>query len=163
MKPVRHLAAVVTALVTLFALYRFCFVPYSVNKLTKRYEAATAAALGGNRGASMFVRSELPRVMRAMKQTPENADLHVLAGINLTQDGRYSEAIEIFTAALRYDQRPEIYFNLGTALMRLGREVEGLENLVKATKFNVSMIDRIKDPELRKRVISRLPRINVVW
>ena len=65
-------------------------------------------------------------------------------GNRLYREGRYAEAVEAYEAALRGgDASPELHYNLGTALLRLGR-FEDAEQRFRAA------LDAV-DPELRER------------
>ncbi len=63
--------------------------------------------------------------------------------------GRYAEAVEAYQAAIRDgDTSPQVHYNLGTALLQLGRYREAQEQLQRA-------LEGI-DPELRQRAYYNL-------
>lgn len=63
--------------------------------------------------------------------------------------GRYAEAVEAYRAALADgDERPELQYNLGTALLRLG-EYEAAQGHLEAALADV-------EPELRQRALYNL-------
>ena len=65
------------------------------------------------------------------------------------REGRYAEAVEAYRAALaRGRASPELHYNLGTALLQLGRYAEAEQHLREAL--------RAADPELRHRAYYNL-------
>lgn len=70
-------------------------------------------------------------------------------GNRLYREGRYAEAVEAYEEALRDgDTSPELHYNLGTALLRLGRYDE-------AGQYLQSALEGI-DPDLRRRSLYNL-------
>jgi Ca-activated chloride channel family protein len=70
-------------------------------------------------------------------------------GNRLYREGRYAEAVEAYHEALRDgDASPELRYNLGTALLRLGRYEE-------AGQYLQSALEGI-DPDLRRRSLYNL-------
>ena len=65
--------------------------------------------------------------------------------------GRWREAIDIYTRALRVDQRPEIYFDRGLARQRLGETDAAVADMATAARFNPFLVEQL-DGELRPRV-----------
>ena len=64
-------------------------------------------------------------------------------GNRLFLEGRYAEAVEAYRDALADGETPRLHYNLGTALLRLGRHDEA-ERHLRAALGNV-------EPELRQR------------
>jgi Ca-activated chloride channel family protein len=70
-------------------------------------------------------------------------------GNRLYREGRYAEAVEAYQAALAAGKTsPELHYNLGTALLRLGRYDEAQQALAEALSG--------VDPELRNRALYNL-------
>ncbi|HEY8484615.1 MAG TPA: tetratricopeptide repeat protein [Longimicrobiales bacterium] len=70
-------------------------------------------------------------------------------GNRLYREGRYAEAVEAYRAALASGRAsPELHYNLGTALLQLGRYAEAERHLREAV--------RAADPELRHRAYYNL-------
>jgi len=60
----------------------------------------------------------------------------------------------IYTQALRYDRRPELYFNLGQTQIDGGNVREGVRNLITACIYNPAYLDEIgtHHPEVLRAV-----------
>jgi tetratricopeptide (TPR) repeat protein len=70
-------------------------------------------------------------------------------GNRLYREGRYAEAVEAYQAALAAGKTsPELHYNLGTALLRLGRYDDAQQQLGQALSG--------VDPELRNRALYNL-------
>lgn len=70
-------------------------------------------------------------------------------GNRLYREGRYAEAVQAYQAALASGKTsPELHYNLGTALLRLGRYEEAQQELGQALSG--------VDPELRNRTLYNL-------
>ena len=75
----------------------------------------------------------------------------LLYGANCEILGRWKEAADAYTRALRIDQRPEIYSNRGLVLLQLGRADAAVADLATAARFNPTSSINV-DGELRPRV-----------
>jgi len=64
---------------------------------------------------------------------------------------RWQEAVDVYTRALRIDQRPELYFNRGLDHLRLGETDAAVADIATAVRFNPYLVEHI-DGELRARV-----------
>jgi tetratricopeptide (TPR) repeat protein len=65
--------------------------------------------------------------------------------------GNRREAIAVYQSALRYDRRPELYYNLGQTQLEDGQTGSGLRNLITAVIHDPVYLDEISDhqPEVR--------------
>lgn len=72
-----------------------------------------------------------------------DASLLMLLAANLRFIGRNNQAVLIYREAMRIDRRPELYLNLGQALVETGHDAEGLQFLIKACLYNPEYEDDI--------------------
>ncbi|HSP16197.1 MAG TPA: hypothetical protein VLV78_15730 [Thermoanaerobaculia bacterium] len=80
-----------------------------------------------------------------------DVDYPLLLAANATLLGRRDEAVQHLDEALRLDNRPEVYFNRGSALLALGRIDEAVRDFAIAVDFDSGLLTEI-DGNLRDRV-----------
>ena len=85
--------------------------------------------------------------------------LYVLEADNEDLLGRREASIDALRRALTIDQRPELYFQIGTLLVELGRMDEAVENYVMGTRIRRSSTLNIPSPEAERRVRLRLEEL----
>jgi tetratricopeptide (TPR) repeat protein len=72
----------------------------------------------------------------AMRQNPNNEDVHYDLGLALARQGKVDEAIQQYNEALRiFPSYVEAHNNLGNLLMRAGRTEEGIQHFETALKI----------------------------
>ncbi len=91
---------------------------------------------------------DLERVARGRRLDPS---WYLLYAGNCETLQLWSEATDTYTRALHIDVRPEIYFQRGLVMFRLGRMDAAVADMATAVRFNPNMLDGI-DGELRARV-----------
>jgi tetratricopeptide (TPR) repeat protein len=104
---------------------------------------------------TVLTRENLEKLEPCRRDVPWNVNLHMLAGANYAARDQHEEAVRMYEDALRYDHRPEIYFNLGVELLKLGRTEESIEPLTIACGIKSSMVNEIPDP-IRSQIIARV-------
>lgn len=142
-------AAVVAACV---AVYYLCILPYRANielrELTRR--SALAQKVDQQR-AVILARANLADLDRIAPGRRLDAAWYMLYGSNLEIFDRLPEAAEAYTAALRIDDRPELYVNRATVYLHLGRTDAAVSDLATAVRFDPAILNSI-DGDLRPRV-----------
>jgi len=104
---------------------------------------------------TVLTRENLEKLEPCRREVPWNVNLYMLAGANYSAREQHEDAVRMYEDALRYDHRPEIYFNLGAELLKLGRTDESLEPLTIACGIKSSMVNDIPDP-IRSMIIARV-------
>lgn len=155
MRVFRIASSILVGFAALMAIDGLCIVPYRCNQITKVGETAVTAALSGNPSAQLFLRDQAPIFDRCIARQPENVELELLRGTTQSLFGDYEGALANYQRALRYDRRPEIYFDIGGAMLRLRRTEEAIDSYAIAVRFNPGLLGRISDPLIRSRVETR--------
>ena len=151
----RSVVAIVRAVAVVaagIAIYFLCVLPYRANvemrELTKR--SMLAQSVDEHR-AVIVARSNLADLDRIARARRLDAAWYMLYGSNLEILDRLPEAADVYTAALRIDDRPELYVNRAMVYVHLGRMDAAVADLAKAARFNPQALYEL-DGDLRKRV-----------
>jgi hypothetical protein len=150
----RNAAALAIVVVAAFALHRIVIVRWHCNNIEGAVNRATDAPL---------VRSDDYRVRQAAERNvalatecldrcKTDVNLAVLTAANFMMLGRDDAAVPLYERALKYDQRPEIYFALAAAQSNLGMREAALQNAVAGADFaGLDGLAEIPDGTLRWR------------
>jgi tetratricopeptide (TPR) repeat protein len=95
---------------------------------------------------------------RCLEHIPNDVSLRMDAAACALMLGNTDEAIEHYRAALKLDQRPEIYLNLGTALYNSGRRQEAVVAFARLYAFATFMVNYDSSlPWSGERVVDLVP------
>jgi len=135
-----------------FAVHRLCVIPFRDNLVMRDVEARMAIVenVDSFRAVSLarLNLGDLDRVARSRRLDPA---WYLFYGANCEILERWQDASNAYTRALAIDQRPELYFNRGLVMLRLGRIDQATADMTRAVRFNPFFIDQISG-ELRARV-----------
>jgi tetratricopeptide (TPR) repeat protein len=136
-----------------FGVWWLCIAPYRAvrTELEVAQRSARAVDAGDPPRAAILARAnigELEHIAAARRLEPS---WYVLYAGNCELLERWQEAVDLYTRALRIDQRPELYFNRGLDRLRLGETDAAVADMATAARFNPFLLDHI-DGELRARV-----------
>lgn len=107
-------------------------------------DAAVAMAkleIAAGQGSAAGQDAALATLEEALRSSPENAVLLDTSGVLLAQGGRFGEAQQRFTQALRWtpepdvDRRGEIELHLGSAMLALGDAAGAMRELATAVRL----------------------------
>ena len=149
------------------ALDCLCIKPYRCNLIEQRGEARTSAdweiTLQTNHPwrAMVGARRSLDLITPCLDDCSANVGMLMLAGANYRILHRYDEAAEAYRRALRYDRRPEIYFNLGQTEVAAGQREQAVADLVMAGRSG-GYTNYIDDPLIQAEVERRLAAIHPI-
>lgn len=157
----RRAAAVTIILAAGYAFYAFCVVPYQCNVLRKSLTHSTAEAFArrDTPEAAVVGRRNLAAISRCRVPTCRDLDTEMIAAANYRIIGRDADAAQLYRDALRFDRRPEIYYNLANTELAMGRREAAIADFVRASIFNPWLIRDINDGQARAEVLERLVRL----
>lgn len=127
-------------------------VPWGCNVTTKEMEAAMTEALRGNPQARAYLVANTGKAERCRKHVRHDQSLNVAVASAYSLTGRSAEALAVYEDALRYDRRPEIYFNIGGIYLKTGYSEKAFDNFLTAARFNPGLADRISGDTMKSRV-----------
>ena len=146
------LARVAAVVAAAFAIDRLCVRPYRGAAVeTEVQQRSTIAEAVDHQRAVILVRENLHDLNRVAPDRRLAPSWYMLYGGNLELVDRWREATDVYTRALAIDHRPEIYFNRGLGLLRLGQLDASIADMATAARFNPLLLEQI-DGELRARV-----------
>lgn len=127
---------------------------WSVARLTVdpwRCSCAEASAL--RRTASLIdqqqtvrlpiARSNIDMLLGCHDRYPHRIGAEMILAANYRFAGRPAMAVQIYSDALRWHKRPELYLNLGEALIEAGHEKEGVKTLRRAAVYNPTFVAEV--------------------
>jgi hypothetical protein len=134
----RKAAAALILVAGALSIYRVCVVPYICSQTERQVEirTETAARFAATRGGRELAERNLARLQECFEGDTTNVNLYMLAAANQRVLGHDHDAALLYQQALRYDQRPEIYLNLGV-VQAATKDPEGaVRSLVMAGNFS---------------------------
>jgi len=90
----------------------------------------------------------LTKLEPRLRWFPFSHQAQVVAGNLAIDAGKNQLGLRYFSRALALDERPEIRFDVGVALLLVGERQAGLAHLVQAVKLNPATLRRVTDAEL---------------
>lgn len=144
-----RIAAVIAAAIGIYAL---CVVPYRANMLLAVVDRRSTLAESANPSrAAELAHENLRDLDIARPGVRLDPNWYLLYGANCETLGRWDEAASVYTAALRIDQRPEIYVSRGLVMLQLGKLDAAEADLTRAARFNPNVLNQLGG-DLRDRV-----------
>jgi tetratricopeptide (TPR) repeat protein len=121
--------------------------PYRCNRLEK---AATASLMEMERGSlnrlqvAPLARKNIERLQQCLSTCPDDVGMIMVLAGSYRFLGNPERAVSLYRYVLRYEQRPEVYFNLGMSLIEAGGDREqAVENLKLAAIYDPSYLKDI--------------------
>jgi len=134
------------------AIYYLSIVPYRDNLVLGAVEYRSMLAESGKAPRTIAAAQrnlhDLDGAERSRRLDP---NWYLLYGANCELIGRWRDAADVYTRALRIDNRPELYVSRGLALLHLGHTAEAEADLAAAARFNPDVLNDL-DGDLRERV-----------
>jgi len=146
------LLSVLFLIVATIAIYYLSIVPYRDNLVLGAVEYRSMLAESGKAPRTIAAAQrnlhDLDGAERSRRLDP---NWYLLYGANCELIGRWRDAADVYTRALRIDNRPELYVSRGLALLHLGHTAEAEADLAAAARFNPDVLHDL-DGDLRERV-----------
>jgi tetratricopeptide (TPR) repeat protein len=157
MRPLRIVAAIVIGAAAFAAIGRVAYQPWRCSVMRRSLEPATLRLWERH---DLLVASQA-RENAAMARacvgiTPYDSAQYMLAAANDRLSGNIVTAAAMYETALRFDRRPEIYFDLGLMQLDLARTADAEESFVQAGSFDPYTILEIPPDDVRNRVMQRV-------
>lgn len=152
--PFRIAAALLIAGAAVAAVYRIAYLPWRADVERKSLEAITLAlwerqpTFAAVRARQNIAAAEVYLDMRGI----HNTGLYMATAANYRLVEDFDHAAAMYYEALRFDRRPELYYNLGITEVSRGRRQQGIDILIRASMFNPFFIQDITDGEVRSKV-----------
>jgi tetratricopeptide (TPR) repeat protein len=157
MAVVRVALAMIVLSAAAYAVRSWVYAPFQCNRAEKQAELATEWAEKHSesfRGVEVG-RQTIERMKHCIDVCPTSVDAYMVAAANDFILERLPEAIGNYEAALRYDRRPEIYYELGLAYLEAGQRERATSALFVWNLFYGQHTQVIPDPVVRADVETR--------
>jgi tetratricopeptide (TPR) repeat protein len=152
--PIRIAAALMIAGVTIFAAYRLTYLPWRADVERKSLESITLALWERQPTfAAVRARQNVAAARTYLdRRGIHNTGLYMTAAANYRLLDDFDGAAAMYYEALRFDRRPELYYNLGLTEVNRGRRQQGVDILIHAGMFNPFFIQDITESDVRNKV-----------
>jgi tetratricopeptide (TPR) repeat protein len=131
---------------------RCCILPFLCNRQVRVVQRRTQAAMDyAAVRAAVIARENIERMNRVIGGCSTDVNAQLLFAANAKLIGDTQGQFEHLDAALKIDQRPELYYDRGMASLALGRVDAAVKDLATAARFNPTLIEDLSG-ELRTRV-----------
>lgn len=152
----RFLASISLGMV---AVWRWSVLPLQFEIALPGFEQATRRALKlPESEAAVLARRTLDELRRHRRVGKRDIRFAMLAAVNERIRNQLSAARDIYTQALKYHQRPELYLNLALIEHDLGDTEKATSNLARALRFAPEMSTQLEDSHFLRRAIRVLRR-----
>ena len=142
-------AAVVAACLALDWLF---ILPFRGNLVLRGVtQRSTVAQSADPQRSVILARANIDALTRAARGHELDPAWYMLYGANCEILGRWPEAADAYSRALRIDDRPEIYVNRGLVYLHLGRTDAAVSDMATAARFNPFVLEQLNG-DFRKRV-----------
>lgn len=142
-----------------WAFYAWVVRPLSCNWTVNQLRARTEQTrqIAETYRQTVAARTNLNDLLRIESKCCTSVLVPVLEAENDDILGQKEDALAALRRALTVDQRPELYFNIGTLLVELGRMDEAVEAYLTSARIRPD--DHIPSPEADARVKQKLREI----
>src|SRR5438552_2744965 len=129
MLPIRVFSAFVIAVTCGLAVHRLCYLPWRADVERKSLETITLAlwerqpTFAAVRARQNVAAAEVYLDMRGI----HNTGLYMATAANYRLLEDFDHAAAMYYEALRFDRRPELYYNLGITEVSRGRRQQGID------------------------------------
>lgn len=136
---------------------RFAYDPLvsEAKKLQVQARTEEAMNLGEPFRSAPVARDNLSTIAQYLAKRPGDVDYLMMRAANQRVLGDFEDARATYQEALRYDRRPELYYELGSTDLRLGRRDEGVDALFQAALFSRTYLDSLT-PDVAAEIKARL-------
>jgi O-antigen ligase/polysaccharide polymerase Wzy-like membrane protein len=117
---------------------RFAWDPFVCEAKKLQLQARTNAALDASDAfsAAPIARDNIASAGECLTKRRGDIDLLMIRAANDRVLGNFDDARATYLEALRYDRRPELYYELGTVDLQRGHRAEGVDELFQAVLFS---------------------------
>lgn len=155
---IRAVIVLVVAAFCVWAMFAFVKPPLTCNQSLNELRVQTnqTSETSDSYKLALLARQNLEQLRRLEGPCRANVRLYMYEAENEDALGRKEAALAALQRGLQIDQRPELYHNIGTLLVELGRMDEAVENYVTAARLLPEDMENIDSPEAQRRVRERI-------
>jgi len=164
MHAVRWLGAGLVATLAAYTVYGLAWKPLRCN-ITKERVQSDALRMWNRPDAPQVAtkaRDAIVEMERCIVACPTDIDMYMTRALNDRLIGRFEHAEDMYREALKYDRRPELFFNLGIVQLEMKQRQAAIITLTKACSFEIRFADAIPDLSVREEVVSAVQQQRAV-
>jgi hypothetical protein len=155
---IRIVCVIATLGLSTVAIYRLAWLPYQCNVFEKRAEQLGPKLVNDadSLRTAAIARRTIEQMERCVAVCPTDVDLYMIIGYYDGILGRMQHASATYTEALKYDRRPELFFDLGATRLDMNQRDAAIESFTRGCMFNRFLSAEIADPGIRDAVLRRV-------
>lgn len=156
MRAIRWLAAGVVAAFAAFAVYGLAWQPFRCNVMDNRLQRLADEIFDLPNGLTVMMeaRQAIAIMQQCIAACPTDVDMYMTLAAHDRVLGRLQHAADMYGQALKYDRRPELFFNLGVVQLEMNQRDAAIVTLTTACSFDIRYADDIPDPNVREAVLT---------
>jgi len=143
----RMALAVLAVAASVFAAYHWCWRRYRCEVVKEESAARVKSAYQYPVAMRIEIaRAVIPSLRQCADYDPGDFRAPFLLGSAAAAAEQNEMALSNYESALRLNERPEIYANIGLLQLELGRAEDARRNLTRAAIFNTAILASISEP-----------------
>jgi O-antigen ligase len=158
-RAIAALLAIVAIAGAVWIAKRFAYDPFVCEGKKLQLQARTEQAMnsGDTYRIAPIARANLATIADCLRRREGDVDFLMMRAANDRLLGNHEDARASYQEALRYDRRPELYYELGCTDLQLGRRDEALDTLYQAVLFSRTYLESLS-PDVVDALNARLGR-----
>ena len=158
MTAIRWIVALVVVAFAAYAIYFMAYEPCACDIVNKRVQSRAVLLFDLPAGPAVAreAKQGIAAVQRCLDTSQMSVDLYMTVAANDRLLGRFQHAADMYSEALKYDRRPELYLNLGIMQLQANQREAGIVSLTQACRFDINLANAIPDPAIADIVVKRV-------
>jgi tetratricopeptide (TPR) repeat protein len=150
LKSIRGIAIALVVAAGLILLRCFCWDPLICSHVERNTRLSSLHAIDTTPYRSALIaRANLAALRHCQQRLKPDPGIAMIVALNERLVGRSEDAVATYRRAIQYDRRPELYLNLGVALLESNQRQAAIEPLTRAAVFSPSITADIPDGAMR--------------
>ncbi len=139
-----------------YAIYHLAWQPFGCDAVKAQVQRAALREWDRPRvlAQAAEARARIEQMEKCIAICVTDIDMFMTLAINDRLIGRAEHAAAVYRLALRYDRRPELFFNLGMVQLEMHQREAAVLSLANAVAFEENYANEIVDPTIRDEVFT---------
>ncbi len=155
MRLIRLIVAAGVVAFAAYAVYALTYEPLVCDTRSKQIQNRALAMFNLPRGPSIARNAQegIATLQRCLVIRPTAIEMYMTVAVEDRILGRLQHAAQMYSEALKFDQRPELYFELGSTQLEMNQRDAAIASLTRACSFDINLANSIPDPSVAAIVV----------